>query len=262
MSDNKLRVVIMGCGGSGGVPYAGNVWLDCDPTNPKNHRTRPSIYLEKGDTRVVIDTGPDFRTQINRVGITADQLLSGVIYTHGHMDHVMGLDDLRTFWHRGGHVPVPIHATPETFKRLKHVFDYTFEQQSEEYPQTVMPYELPDGNLTIGDLEFIHFPQIHGHMETRGFRIGDFAYSTDVNDFPEESLNKLKGLKVWVVGTMGNETGTFNHAGLVKVREWIDYLKPEMTYLTHLNAHADYDALCKIMPDHIRPAYDGMEILL
>jgi phosphoribosyl 1,2-cyclic phosphate phosphodiesterase len=261
MSNNKTRIVIMGCGGSGGVPYAGNVWRQCDPANPKNHRTRPSVYIEKNDTRIVIDTGPEFRLQLNRTGITEDQMLNAVLYTHTHFDHIMGLDDLRTFWHRSGKVPIPVYGSEPTLDELVKRFDYAFNTLNPQYPPIVKA-NLLTNPLTIGDLTIQNFDQIHGDMTTNGFRIGDFGYSTDVNELPEAALKTLKGVKVWVVGAFHTDESVHNHAGLNKVKEWVDILKPDMTYLTHLTANADYNELCAKLPPHIRPAYDGLEFLL
>jgi len=259
---NKMRVVVMGCGGSGGVPYAGNVWGVCDPTNPKNARMRPSIYIEQDDTRIVIDTGPDFRLQLNRTGIKPDQLLNAVLYTHAHFDHVMGLDDLRTFWHRADKIPVPIYGSQETMAELSERFSYAVKELDPVYPATVAVNHLSDKPLRIGDLVIENIHQVHGHMSTTGFRIGDFAYSTDLNDMPPESLKKLKGIKTWIVGSFFNDEGSYNHAGFTKIKEWVEILKPEMTYLTHLTASADYETLCRILPDNIRPAYDGLELFI
>lgn len=259
MSDNKTRIIIMGCGGSGGVPYAGNVWGKCDPLNPKNNRTRPSVFIEKGETRIVIDTGPDFRTQINKTGLT--EPLNAVLYTHAHVDHILGMDDLRSFWHRNGKAPVDAYADAQTWHAIKKRFDYVLESQHAQYPATVKANILPK-YLTVGEINILSFDQIHGDLTTKGFRIGDFAYSTDVNDLSEEALDLLKGVKVWVIGSHSDERGTFNHAGFNAIKAWADYTAVTQVYLTHLNAGADYDELSKILPNHIRPAYDGLEIVL
>lgn len=261
MSANKMRVVVMGCGGSGGVPYAGNVWRVCDPNNPKNHRTRPAVYVEKGETRIVIDTGPDFRQQINRTGITEDKLLDAVLYTHTHFDHIMGLDDLRTFWYRNDKRPIEVFGSAETLRELLIRFDYAFNQLNEKYPAIARANILSDP-LVIGDLTIRSFDQVHGDMLTTGFRIGDFGYSTDVNVLDDKALEALKGVKIWVVGAFHNDEGSFNHAGFAQVKEWVNILKPEMTYLTHLTANADYNDLCDKLPTNIRPAYDGLELIL
>lgn len=258
---SKMRIVVMGSGGSGGVPYAGNIWGDCDPKNPKNRRTRPSVYIEKDDTHLVIDTGPEFRLQLNATGMTSDQLLDAVLYTHAHNDHIMGLDDLRTFWFRSGKKPVPVYGSTETLQSLKKRFHYAFETVDPFYPPTVIAHDLTDP-LIIKNLEIKHFEQNHGNIKTTGYRIGDFGYSTDVSDLPIEALDALKGIKIWIVGAFPTDEDDSKHAGLNSIKKWVDYIKPEMTYLTHLNARADYDALCERLPANIRPAYDGLEIIL
>ncbi len=256
---NKTRVVVMGCGGSGGVPYSGNFWGKCDPNNLKNHRTRPSILVEKNGTRIVIDTGPEFRQQINATGVTG--MLDAVLYTHTHFDHIMGIDDLRAFWFKGGKVPINAYASQETANSLLKKFDYIFNQLSEKYPPMAVMNLLQSPTI-IKDLTIHSFDQGHHDITTTGFRIGDFAYSTDVKELPEASLKALEGIKVWIVGAYPDADGQYNHAGLNQVNEWITRIRPQLTYLTHLNAAADYDTLCRELPKHIRPAYDGMEILI
>jgi len=261
MSDKKTRVVIMGCGGSGGVPYAGNVWRACDPANPKNHRTRPSVFIERNDTRIVIDTGPEFRIQLNRTGMTEHQLLSAVLFTHAHNDHIMGLDDIRTFWYRNNKQPLNIYGSRDALDEICKRFDYIFDQMDEKYPATGVA-NLLTNPLVIGDLTVHSFDQVHGDINTIGYRIGDFGYSTDVNELSDEALNALKGVKIWVVGAFHTDEGTYNHAGFDKIKQWVEILKPDMTYLTHLTANADYNELCAKLPPNIRPAYDGLEFLL
>ncbi len=256
---DKTRIVVMGCGGSGGVPYAGNVWGNCDPEQIKNHRLRPSLFVQKGDTNIVIDTGPDFRQQINRINVQG--LLAAVLFTHAHNDHIIGIDDIRAFFVRAGKTAIPVYGSEETLNDITRTFSYIFSELNPMYPPTATAHLLPE-TLQIGGLTFTSFDQIHGRVRTKGFRIGDFAYCTDVNDLPVESLKKLKGIKTWIVGCYPSDEGQPNHAGFNKINEWIDILKPEMTYLTHLLASADYDTLCQTLPPHIRPAYDGMELFI
>lgn len=256
---SKMRIVVMGCGGSGGVPYAGNVWGTCNPDNPKNQRTRPSIFIESGDTKIVIDTGPEFRSQINKINVS--DKLDAVLYTHEHMDHIAGLDDLRAFSHRAGRNPIALYAAEHSLKDIMQRFDYAFTSLADLYPPIVSANVVFD-QININNLKIISFKQTHGNTQTLGFRIGDFAYSTDVNYLPEASLEALKGIKTWIVGCASDDEGTFNHAGIDQIREWVNYLKPERTYLTHLNAFCDYDDLCNRLPENIRPAYDGLELII
>lgn len=257
---NKTRIVVMGCGGASGVPYSGNYWGKCDPNNPKNARTRPSLFIEKGDTRLVIDTGPDFRQQINRLG-QIDHL-DAVLYSHAHYDHVNGIADLRSFFWRADKTPINAYASVETAIEMERRFDYIFKQLSPKYP-AVAKLRPMSPKMRIGKIDFTTFDQVHGDMMVTGFRFGDFAYCTDVRSFPESSLEALKGIKTWIVDVyLDAKIDEMSHASLDQVKEWVAYLKPEMTYLTHLNAAADYDTLCRELPPHIRPAYDGMEILI
>lgn len=249
----------MGCGGSGGVPYAGNVWGICDPNNPKNRRTRPSIYVQRNDTKIVIDTGPEFRQQINATGHTGR--LDAVFYSHAHADHIAGIDDLRAIWHQGGKVQIPVYASNETISELIKRYDYVFETLNPLYPARLTTHELPK-KFTVGDLTIESFDQMHSYIPTKGFRIGDFGYSTDVSNLPEESLKALEGVKIWVVGAHAEDLAVEGHAGLNTIKEWVARIKPEMTYLTHLNALGDYDDLSNRLPSHIQPAYDGLEFVL
>jgi len=256
---DKMRVVIMGCGGSGGVPYTGNFWGECDPNNPKNRRTRPSVYVAKGDTRLVIDTTPEFRQQLNATGHTGK--LDAVLYTHAHADHIYGIDDLRALWFSQGKQRVPIYGSRETLAEISLRFGYAVEQNQPDYPAIIEARHLPE-SFTVGDLSIESFEQQHGPLTTNGFRIGDFGYSTDLHKLSEEGFEKLKGVKIWVVGVHSRAIGAYNHVGLDEMQEWVGRIKPEMTYLTHMNAFCDYDTLCRELPPHIRPAYDGLEFLL
>lgn len=256
---HKTKFTVMGCGGSGGVPYAGNWWGKCDPSNPRNNRMRPSLLIESKQAKVVIDTGPDFRFQINAAGVQGH--LDAVLYTHAHFDHIMGMDDLRAFWFRNDKQQIQAYASEETAAHLNERFDYIFNQLSPQYPAIAKLNPLPK-ILHIKDLEIHSFNQIHGDMVTTGFRVGDFAYCTDVKLLPVDSLKALEGIHTWVVGVYPDADGQYNHAGLDQLYAWIDQLKPQMTYLTHLTANADYQTLCDMLPPHIRPAHDGLVIEL
>jgi len=261
MTDGKTRIVIMGSGGSGGVPYSGNVWGKCDPNNPKNKRTRPSIYVTDGTTKIVVDTSPEFRQQINATGHMGK--LDAVLYTHVHADHVAGIDDLRALWHSCGKQPIDVYGTPDVLAELAFRYNYLFETKHALYPALVTPHVMRP-ELEIGSMKIRSFDQEHSIVPTLGFRIGDFVYSTDTLRLPQASFDIIKGCKTWVIGAHVDDEWSDGggHAGLNTILKWADYIKPEQIYLTHLNALADYDDLCRKLPAHIRPAYDGLELFI
>ncbi|HEY1096292.1 MAG TPA: MBL fold metallo-hydrolase, partial [Alphaproteobacteria bacterium] len=257
-----LRVVVMGCGGSGGVPFAGNYWGVCNPDNPKNRRTRPSIYIEQGDTRIVIDTGPDFRQQINAVGGKAP--LSAVLYTHEHADHINGMDDLRAFWYQGGKIPVDCYVDKSKFDILTQRFSYVIASDDERYPSSVKLHAVtPD--FKVNHVRVQSFDTYHDRskqMVVTGYRIGDFGYTTDATILTEDAFKILKGIKIWVVGIHDNPDGGHTHPSLDEVIAWNAKIGAEKIYITHMAAGTDYDELMSRSPDYIEPAYDGLEFIL
>lgn len=260
-SQNKkkqLYVRVLGCGGSGGVPYANGYWGACDPDNPKNRRLRPSIFLRYGDTQIIVDTTPDFRQQVLSIPGWNGHL-DAVLYTHAHADHIQGIDDLRSIMHQK-QAPVDIYGDERTLQKIEKHFDYIFKARMDDYPPMVTPHALDEKNKSfeINGLKIEWFWQYHGQVWSAGFRIGDFAYCTDVKTFPEESYDKLHGLKYWIVDGL-NKENTHQHASIGEVQEWVQDLSPDMTYLTHMTDLNDYDTMCRTLPDHIRPAYDGLE---
>jgi len=255
-----MKITILGCGSSMGTPVAGGYWGNCNPENPKNHRTRASIFVQSETTNVLIDTTVDARTQLN--SIAPVEKIDGLLWSHCHSDHINGMDDLRAISYFSGN-PIETYSNAVTMDDLTTRFPYVFRDGYEGvYRQFIRPNVIEDyGHLTIGDLDIECFPQKHANIDSLGFRFGKFAYSVDVVDFEPEALEKLKGLDVWVVDAAGFKMDTpVTHATIERVRKWVDYLKPKMTYLTVLTYSMDYDALCEELPDHIRPAYDGMAI--
>lgn len=248
-----MKVTILGCGTSGGVPRVGNVWGACDPENPKNRRRRVSILVEEGDSRLLVDTSPDLREQL----LDADvDRLNGVLYTHDHADHTHGIDDLRGIFHTMGR-QVDIYADAKTLKILKRRFDYIF-TPSFGYPPICTPHEIT-GPFNIGGISVIPFRQIHGPIESLGFRFNSVAYSTDLNGIPEESFAALEGVDVWIVDALRYEPHP-THPHLEMTLEWIERVKPKRAILTHMTWDMDYDTLKSELPDGVEPGYDGMVI--
>ena len=255
----------MGCGSSAGVPRIGGDWGECDPTNSKNRRQRCSVLLEKrseaGTTTVLIDTLPDMRQQMLSAEV---KTLDGVWYTHEHADHTHGIDELRTFFLLQ-RKRIPIWADVPTATMLKSRFAYCFESPAgSDYPPIVKHHDMRPGidvetQGAGGSISGLPFTVHHGNIDALGFRIGDLAYSPDVNGIPDESLPALAGLDIWVVDAL-RRTPHPTHFSLAETLVWIEKIKPKRAIITNLHIDLDYDTLCKELPDHVRPAYDGMPV--
>ncbi len=249
-----MKVTILGCGTSGGVPRIDGHWGDCDPNEPKNRRRRVSIAVEQGGTRVLVDTSPDMREQFLDAGIRD---LDAVLYTHDHADHVHGFDELRAlaFARRS---PVDIWADEATLATLKTRFPYAFETLSRYYRPFVEPH-LIDGPFTVGGIDVTPFAQGHGDVGSLGFRFGPVAYSTDLLELPEASFKVLEGVEIWIVDALRPEPHP-THTHLAQTLEWIERLKPARAVLTHMAWQMDYRTLLDELPAGVEPAYDGLVI--
>lgn len=259
----KLKITILGCGSSPGVPRIGNDWGQCDPNEPKNRRTRCSILLEQigdgGTTRVLVDTGPDVREQLLAAKVKA---LDAVVYTHGHADHTHGIDDLRAFWQNTKKL-VDIYADAKTFAQLSHSFGYCFAAApGSSYPpilkhrpiEMAVPFTIAGAG---GPMTIATFPQQHGDIETLGLRVGPFAYSCDVSALPATALPSLANLDLWVVDALRYQTHP-SHFSVNETLQWIDRIKPKRAVLTHMHIDLDYQTLKRTLPKPVEPAYDGL----
>lgn len=252
-----MKVTILGSGAAGGVPSISRGWGACDPAQPRNRRRRPSILVEQGDTRILVDTSPDCREQLLDAEVRS---LSGVLFTHDHADHMHGIDDLREI-NRAMQAPLPIFAAPEVVDSIRQHFPYVLGSVDEGhsiYKPMLEPHVIT-GPFSVGDVMVVPFDQDHGFCRTMGFRFGDFAYSTDVVDLPEASFAALAGVHTWAVGCLAFAPHP-THAHLDKVLEWIDRLRPARAFLTHMTPSMDYDALRARLPSGVEPAYDGMVV--
>jgi phosphoribosyl 1,2-cyclic phosphate phosphodiesterase len=254
-----MKLTLLGCGSSGGVPLIGCDCAVCTSTDPKNKRSRVSVLLETTNTRLIIDTGPDFRQQV----LTAKlKTVDAILYTHAHADHTHGIDELRSFNYHAD-APLPIYGDAATLKELQHRFGYVFLPPTGDhnwYRASLIPHIItPYVPFTIGDITLTPFAQDHGPVNSMGFRFGDIAYSTDVKHLPEASWKVLEGIKIWVVDCLSHgEKPT--HAHLDLALEWINRLKPERAILTHMGHEFDYATLQTNLPEGVEAAWDGMEI--
>jgi phosphoribosyl 1,2-cyclic phosphate phosphodiesterase len=253
----KLR--LLGCGTSSGVPRIGNDWGDCDPADPRNRRSRASILVESASTRILVDTSPDMREQL-LVAEVAD--VDGVIWTHDHADHCHGIDDLRQLFHAKGR-PVDGYARPETLETLRTRFAYAFDGR-DGYPPTVSGHHLPD-DLSIGDIRVRVVDQPHGSITSAGLRFESdgqsIAYSTDFNEFTQDMRNLIEGVDLWVVDVLRRRPHP-THPHLAQTLGWIAEIAPRRAILTHMDQSMDYATVAAELPPGVSPGHDGLEIEL
>lgn len=262
-----LQVRILGCGSSGGVPRIGGDWGACDPSNPRNRRSRCSILLrwrssaaDEGETTTLVDTSPDMREQLLQANVTN---LDAVILTHEHADQCHGIDDLRALVIRR-RKRIPVLMDKPTASAVMRRFDYCFEG-TPAYPAILdgrvelEPFKRGQVDGPGGQMPFLPLDQDHGSMASLGFRIGDFAYCNDVVRLPEASLQRLDGLDTLIVDAL-RYTPHPTHANVAQALEWIERLRPRRAILSNLHVDLDYERLSRELPDGVEPAYDGMEL--
>jgi len=250
-----VKVTILGCGSSGGVPRIGNDWGACDPQEPRNRRRRCSILVEHGQSRLPVDTSPDLREQL--LDAQVDRL-DGIVYTHEHADQTHGIDDLRPLYLRMRE-RLRIFADRRTLGILGQRFDYIFEQiPNSGYPPIARAQEI-DGAFKVGEIRVLPFRQAHGATDSLGLRFGPIAYSSDVSDLPEEAFEALLGVEVWIVDALRYKPHP-THAHLELALQWIARVKPARAVVTNLHVDLDYRTLMKELPAGVEPAYDGMVI--
>jgi len=248
----------LGTGTSVGVPVIGCGCGVCRSENPRDKRTRASAVITAGEYSILVDTGPDLRAQALREGLTK---VDAVLYTHAHMDHVVGFDDLRAFcWHRTQ--PLPIHATPATLADLRRMFAWAFAPEN-QYPGYVKPAGVViDGPFHYGDLRVTPLPVNHGAVDTIGFlfeypRAKSTAYIPDVKFIPSTTLELMKGVDVLIVDALRTNPHPthFSVSEALHVAEETAAAEVWLTHLGHENGHADLSA---VLPPHVRVAWDGL----
>lgn len=257
----SLKVTLLGTGTSGGTPRVGNRWGACDPAEPKNRRLRASLLVQrqsdKGVTTVLVDSSPDLRQQLLDANVG---WIDGVLYTHDHADHVHGIDDLRMVAFNGER-RVDVYYDAHTGRELKERFRYCFKSNG-DYPAILNGHEIEPGKPVViegqgGTIEAMPYRQRHGSGTSLGYRFGSLAYSPDVSDLPEESLDYLRDLDVWILDAL-RYTPHPSHFSVEQALAWIAQLKPKRAYLTHMHIDLDYATLLGELPPNVEPAYDGL----
>ncbi len=253
-----MKVRILGSGTSSGVPRIGNDWGECDPSEPRNRRTRASIMVESATTRILVDTSPDLRAQLLDADVAT---FDAVIWTHDHADHCHGIDDLRQVFHALGK-PLRGLARLATRESLETRFGYVFHGR-DGYPPTVAMEALPDA-LTIGDITVRVADQPHGNIESAGLRFesegGAIGYATDLHEMTETMRRLYAGLDIWIVDALRRRPHP-SHPDLSTALRWIAELAPKRAALVHMDQSMDYATLCAELPAGVEPGYDGLEMM-
>lgn len=252
-----MKIRILGCGTSTGVPKIGNDWGQCDPAEPRNFRLRTSILVESRGERLLVDCGPDLRQQLLAAEVGR---LDGVIVTHAHGDHCHGIDELRPVAAAIGG-PVPLYARAETLDELRHRFAYAFEQ-SDFYRPIVQAREIEE-ELQFGSARVRFVDQPHGGPTSLGGRFDEHersaAYAIDFSDLTDEMAKIYEGVDVWIADCLTRRPHP-THAHLDAVVGWARELRVGQLYLVHMGNGLDYQTLIAELPDWAAPAYDGLEI--
>lgn len=260
-----LKVTILGCGSSAGVPRADGSWGQCNPDNPKNMRSRCSILVDQFDeatpdkmTRVLIDTSPDLRTQLIKAKV---QHLDAVLYTHDHADQTHGIDDLRALVIRN-RKRIDAYLDESTARTLLPKFNYVFfTNEGSAYPALLKAIEIEGHGRQItingegGPITFTPYDQVHGEIKSLAYKFGNIGYCNDTNIIPQRTLNELHGLDLFIVDCL-RYTPHPSHAHLEMSLAWISELNPKLSVLTNMHLDLDYDELSAKLPDNVVPAYD------
>lgn len=254
-----MKVRILGCGTSTGVPKIGNDWGRCDPAEPRNSRLRTSIMVESGGERLLVDCGPDLRRQLLDAGVDR---LNQLIVTHTHGDHCHGIDELRPVSRAGGR-PVPLHARRDVLDELKARFGYAF-AGSDFYSPIVEGRELGQ-ELRLGAARVRFVDQPHGETRSLGLRFDEgrhsLVYAIDFSDLTADMAALYEGADVWIADCLTRKPHP-THANLDAVIGWARDLRVAQVYLVHMGNGLDYRTLVAELPDWAAPAYDGLEIAL
>jgi phosphoribosyl 1,2-cyclic phosphate phosphodiesterase len=262
MSTDDAYLTFLGTGTSVGVPVIGCVCDVCKSNNPHNNRTRASLFISTPQTKILIDSGPDLRKQALRENITS---IDAVLYTHSHLDHVVGFDELRAFcW--GKKDPLPLYASESCLNVLINMFSWAF-QTDNTHSGYIRPDPRPITNsFTLGDLTIQPIPVIHGTVDTHGYRFNtqdgfSFAYLPDVKIIPEESMDLLANLDLLIIDSLRDSPHT-THLSLSEALAIVETLAPKRTVLTHISHEMDHATLAAGLTNDISPAYDGLKIYL
>jgi phosphoribosyl 1,2-cyclic phosphate phosphodiesterase len=252
-----LKITFLGTGTSQGIPVIGSNHPVCLSKNPKDKRLRVSVLISWKDYNFVIDCGPDFRQQMLTHKVVK---LDGILFTHEHADHTAGIDDIRPFFFRQGDIPVYAHE--DVILSLKRRFDYIFADENKYPGAPAVKVNTIKNNesFIIGDKGVMPIEAFHNRLKVYGYRIGDFAYLTDVKTISEEEINKIKGVKVLSINALRVEPH-HSHLNLEEALELVDKINPGIAYLSHISHYLGFhDEVEKKLPKNVHLAYDNLVV--
>ncbi len=254
---SKVTATVLGSGTSHGVPMIGCDCKVCTSSDPRDKRTRPSLLVQVGDIRLLIDTSPELRLQCLANDVCE---IDAVLYTHQHADHVVGLDDLRRFnWLM--RKPVPCYGSKRTLASIKRMFSYVFDSapDSPHSKPNLELHEISEEPFEVARVQVVPIPLMHGPLPILGYRVGNLAYCTDCSEIPEASMAKLVGLDVLILDAL-RHTPHPTHFNLEQAVEMAARIGARRTYFTHIAHEILHEPTDKGLPDGMALAYDGLII--
>ena len=251
----RVELTVLGSGTSLGVPTIGCPCRVCLSSDSRDKRTRPSILLRYNGHAVVIDTGPDFRFQAIRAGLDR---LDAVLFTHGHADHVLGLDDTRAFT-LSANKSIPIYANQSALRGIRRIFQYAFDGYAPFGGIPSIEDHLITGPLELFGLEFVPVQVLHGRLEVLGFRFGPVAYLTDYSQIPESSYELLRGVEIVFLDALRHEPHPA-HMTVAEALLEVERIRPKQAFFTHIAHDLGHQETNASLPEHVRLCYDGMQL--
>ncbi|WP_138431133.1 MBL fold metallo-hydrolase [Fodinibius saliphilus] len=250
-----MEFTFLGTGTSMGVPIAGGFGKEQLDGDPRNIRWRCSAWVETPKASIVIDTGPEFRLQTIRSGLSQVDL---VLITHEHMDHIAGLDDLRPFCYKQEQ-KIPVYSSASCLKAIRSRFDYMF--GPDRYPgATDIELKEIKAPISFRDVNITPLPAIHGNVNVLGYRLNDISYLTDVKEIPEETKSLVRGSEVMVLSGLRWKPEHPTHMTIPEAVAMANKLEIPQTYLIHMNSYVNHQETNKRLPDHVKLAYDQLTI--
>ncbi len=250
-----MEITFLGTGTSMGVPVIGCRCAVCNSDDPRNRRTRSSVWIRYNQRNILIDTAPEMRLQALAHGMDK---LDALLFTHAHADHIFGFDDIRRFNQMQREL-IPVYGSRQTIEALRRIFHYAFDPETPNWQLPQVRSQYVQGPFQLFGLQVVPLTVMHGELPVTAYRIGNFAYATDCNAIPPESMEGLRNLDVLVLDALRKEPHP-SHFSLDEALSVIEELRPKRAYLTHLSHAIDHAEIQSMLPENVAPAYDGLRI--